>query len=76
MVGEHKHDTASSEARKDHERVSCGLFWAVGKYKPTNHMIVSTSLLWSTFCYAIALALTEPGTVLTALIVCSFARGP
>ncbi len=41
MKGQPVHDSAKAEAQKDHERVSCGLFWAVGKYRPTNHMIVS-----------------------------------
>ena len=30
-----------SEADLYHERVGCGLFWAVGKFRPTNYMIVS-----------------------------------
>ena len=38
---EHDPGPAELEAQKDHERVSCGLFWTMGKYKPTNHMIVS-----------------------------------
>ena len=29
------------EAELYHERVGCGLFWAVGKFRPTNYMIVS-----------------------------------
>lgn len=30
-----------AEAELYHERVGCGLFWAVGKFRPTNYMIVS-----------------------------------
>jgi len=30
-----------SDAEVYHERVGCGLFWAVGKFRPTNYMIVS-----------------------------------
>ena len=41
MKGQPVSDSAKAETQKDHERVSCGLFWAVGKYKPTNCMIVS-----------------------------------
>lgn len=33
-----------SEAELYHERVGCGLFWAVGKFRPTNYMIVSRPL--------------------------------
>ena len=29
-----------AEAELYHERVGCGLFWAVGKFRPTNYMIV------------------------------------
>ena len=29
-----------AEAKLYHERVGCGLFWAVGKFRPTNYMIV------------------------------------
>lgn len=43
MEGKCIHDKARAEVQKDHEQVSCGLFWAVGKYQPTNHMIVSTT---------------------------------
>ena len=35
------HDPTELDAQKDHERVSCGLCWTVGTYRPTNHMIVS-----------------------------------
>ena len=36
--------TSKSEAEIYHERVGCGLFWAVGKFRPTNYMIVSRDL--------------------------------
>ena len=36
-----------SEAEIYHERVGCGLFWAVGKFRPTNYMIVSHFLQYA-----------------------------
>ena len=36
-----------SEAAIYHERVGCGLFWAVGKFRPTNYMIVSHPLQYA-----------------------------
>lgn len=36
-----KTGTGKSDVEIYHERVGCGLFWAVGKFRPTNYMIVS-----------------------------------
>ena len=74
MKGQPVHDSARAEVQKDHERVSCGLFWAVGKYKPTNCMIVSSIATDQALPPRFRCAL-RPGTVMTALLVRSSARG-
>ena len=74
MKGQPIHDSARAEAQNDHERVSCGLFWAVGKYKPTNCMIVSSITTDQALLPRFHVVL-RPGTVLTALLVRSSARG-
>ncbi len=39
-----------TEAELYHERVGCGLFWAVGKFRPTNYMIVSLFTMKRNVC--------------------------
>ena len=40
-----------TEAEIYHERVGCGLFWAVGKFRPTNYMIVSLCTIKNNVCF-------------------------
>ena len=45
-----------TEAEIYHERVGCGLFWAVGKFRPTNYMIVSPFASLQQYCVVLSRA--------------------
>ena len=73
------------QAELYHERVGCGLFWAVGKFRPTNYMIVSvlTILLETPTCYSLHVLclyncrLNKSGPGMTvSLLSYSSVRGP
>ena len=44
LAATQKASTAVS-APNAHERAGCGLFWLIGRFRPTNYMIVSTTAI-------------------------------